>query len=291
MPADSDASAACLQPRRTVVASSVLRQRLLSAALLLPPLLAIVWLGGPWYAALVTAAALIGVDELYRLARAAGRPTLRWPGLAFAALLLWLPKLAPNQPWGLLYAIFALLGLPLLLVRPAPSVSPGQQGRLWTVGGALYLAWPLSSALLLRELPDGRSWTLFLLLVTFSVDTGAYAIGRAFGRRRLAPRISPGKTWEGAIGGALAGVAASALGVMLLALPVVRVEAAVWGLALAIAAQAGDLYESALKRRLGTKEASGLIPGHGGLLDRLDSVLATSLMLYWLVLWRGAPAA
>jgi phosphatidate cytidylyltransferase len=142
-------------------------------------------------------------------------------------------------------------------------------------------------ALLLRDLPQGREWVLLLVAVAFAVDTGAYAVGRAVGRHRLAPRISPGKTQEGALGGLLAGVVAALIAVALLELPLRPVEAVTWGLILGVAAQAGDLYESALKRRLNTKEASALIPGHGGLLDRLDSVLAVSLVLYYLLLWRG----
>jgi phosphatidate cytidylyltransferase len=140
---------------------------------------------------------------------------------------------------------------------------------------------------MLRGAPEGREWILLLLAVTFAVDTAAYGIGRAVGRRRLAPRVSPGKTWEGAIGGLVAGVATTMFGTQILSLPLGALEAAGWGALLGVVAQIGDLYESALKRRLGAKDASGLIPGHGGLLDRLDSVLATSLMLYYLVLWRG----
>jgi phosphatidate cytidylyltransferase len=146
-------------------------------------------------------------------------------------------------------------------------------------------------ALLLRELPQGREWVLVLLLVAFAVETGAYAVGRAYGRRPLAPRISPNKTQEGALGGLVAGVVALVVGVALFDLPVSLGEAAVWGLGLAVAAQVGDLYESALKRRLEAKEASALIPGHGGLLDRLDSILASSLVLYYLVVWRTIPVA
>jgi phosphatidate cytidylyltransferase len=197
------------------------------------------------------------------------------------------------MPWHLLYTAFAALSLPLLLA-PASAAAPNGEGRLrrlWTVGGALYLAWPLSAALLLRDEPQGREWVFMLLVVAFAVDTGAYAVGRAFGRHMLAPRISPNKTREGAVGGVIAGIIASVAMVSLFQLPVGLVEAGVWGILLAIVAQIGDLYESALKRRLEAKDAGSLIPGHGGLLDRLDSILAVSLMLYYLVQWRTTPVA
>jgi phosphatidate cytidylyltransferase len=139
--------------------------------------------------------------------------------------------------------------------------------------------------LLLRNLPDGPRWVAVLLGAAFTTDTGAYAAGRLLGRHLLAPAISPAKTWEGGAGGLVAGAAATTALVILLGIAPAPVWVAVLALALPLAAIAGDLLESALKRRMGVKDMSGLLPGHGGLLDRLDSPLAIGPLLYWLLQW------
>ncbi len=137
-----------------------------------------------------------------------------------------------------------------------------------------------ASLVLLRDLPWGRDWLFIVLLSTFATDTGAYAVGRAIGRRKLAPKISPKKTQEGAVGGLIAGVAA----VLLLneAFDTVASTAKMLPLALLVpvVGQAGDLFESWMKRRMGVKDASGLLPGHGGFMDRLDSILFVMPVAY-----------
>ncbi len=144
----------------------------------------------------------------------------------------------------------------------------GRTGLRWA--GVAYIGPALLCLLWLRGLPDGLRWVGFLAAVVWSGDIGAYLIGRLVGGPRLAPRISPGKTVSGAAGGTLcavlAGVAAAS-GHAAAALP---------ALALSLAAQAGDLLESALKRRFGVKDSGSIIPGHGGLLDRLDGVLTAA---------------
>ena len=149
----------------------------------------------------------------------------------------------------------------LILCRRCP-------GLRWV--GLAYIAPALLALLWLRGLPGGLRWVGFLAAVVWSGDTGAYLIGRLVGGPRLAPRISPGKTWSGAAGGTacavLVGVAAAS-GHAAAALP---------ALGLSLAAQAGDLLESALKRHFGVKDSGRLIPGHGGLLDRLDGVLTAA---------------
>lgn len=138
----------------------------------------------------------------------------------------------------------------------------------------------LATFVFVRDTEDGRSWFFLGILATFAVDTGAYATGRLIGRHKLAPRISPAKTWEGAVGGTLAGVAAV---VSLNSLFVTGVSTGtVLSLAIAVppAAILGDLVESWMKRRMGVKDASGLLPGHGGFLDRLDSLLFVFPVVY-----------
>ena len=146
----------------------------------------------------------------------------------------------------------------------------------------------LAHALTLHELGNGaelgRDWLLFALLVTFSTDSGAFFVGRALGRHQMAPNVSPSKTWEGAAGGlVLALVVALALGIGLdLSLP--RWQLATIGATVGVVSQLGDLVESKLKRLSNVRDAGSLIPGHGGILDRLDSILFSIPTVYYLLL-------
>jgi phosphatidate cytidylyltransferase len=173
--------------------------------------------------------------------------------------------------------------LPLVFVALAGDPRTGLQHWLWTAGGVLYVGWLGSHLVLLREAPDGRDWVFLVLFTTFATDTSSYFVGHVLGRRRLAPRVSPGKTLEGAIGGILFGLAAALLLNYFLGL---RKEPSScrWPAA-AAGRRRGDLAESVLKRGMQIKDASALIPGHGGLMDRLDSVLFTSVVLYYYLLW------
>jgi phosphatidate cytidylyltransferase len=144
----------------------------------------------------------------------------------------------------------------------------------------VYVGLLLSTLVLVRDVDDGRRWFFFGLLATFAVDTGAYAVGKLIGRHKMAPKISPGKTWEGAIGGYVAGAGACFALNGLLDGGTSAVTLAPLAVALPPFAIAGDLFESWMKRRMGVKDASGLLPGHGGFLDRLDSILFVFPVLY-----------
>ncbi len=171
----------------------------------------------------------------------------------------------------------------------------------WLLGGPVYVGFLLAHIPLLAQIGDtgdlagygygyelGRSWLLFALLTTFATDSGAYFVGRLTGRHKMAPTLSPGKTWEGAAGG-LAAALIAALLLSLLPPQYLNLDLAWWqpaliGMAVGIAAQGGDLLESALKRFAGVKDAGALFPGHGGMLDRLDSLLLTIPLVYYLTL-------
>ena len=154
------------------------------------------------------------------------------------------------------------------------------QDFAYTAAGAIYVGLPLSLALVLRSEVQGLEWILIVILGAFATDTGAFFTGRAIGRRPLAPAISPGKTQEGAVGGLVAGIAAVMALAALLELPLSIPQSAVLGALVSVAGQAGDLVESKIKRVAGAKDAGGLIPGHGGILDRLDSVVFVIVVVY-----------
>ncbi len=159
--------------------------------------------------------------------------------------------------------------------------------RLWAllVGGPFYLGAALAYGVLLRGIEDGALWLSLALAAAFVVDTSAYFAGKAFGKRRMAPGISPGKTWEGAAAGLLGGVVAFLVLAPLLSLPLTAWKAALLGMAVGVAAQAGDLLESALKRANNAKQSGTLMPGHGGILDRLDSVVLNLALVYYGATW------
>ena len=163
---------------------------------------------------------------------------------------------------------------------------------LFLVLGPVYVAFLLGHGLALRDLTGdvdnlGRSWLLFILLVVIACDTGAFAVGRLVGRHRMAPRVSPNKTWEGAAGGFLASIGAGLLvGVVFdLGMPVWQQVAA--GAVASVAAQLGDLAESALKRAANAKDSGSIMPGHGGILDRMDSILFALPAVFYLLLATG----
>ena len=138
-----------------------------------------------------------------------------------------------------------------------------------------------------RGLDDGRNWVYFTFFVTFASDTSAFFAGRALGRNKLAPDISPAKTREGAIGGVIGAVLVSLLFLLPtpLQLPFNWIHAIILGLLVSVFGQLGDLVESLLKRNAGVKDSGRLLPGHGGLLDRMDSVVFAGVVVYYYVVW------
>lgn len=184
---------------------------------------------------------------------------------------------------------------PILLIAigacGAAVFAPGDR-REWTAGGVAYAGALLLAPIVLRRDPEyGLLAIIYLFAIVWTTDSAAYFIGRAIGGPKLWPRVSPKKTWSGAIGGALA---ATALGAAVVSGsgPISVVPLVLIGIVLSIVSQAGDLFESAVKRRFGVKDASNLIPGHGGVMDRLDGFLAAAVAAAALgILFEGPEAA
>jgi phosphatidate cytidylyltransferase len=180
-----------------------------------------------------------------------------------------------------------LISLICLLRRPSRETA--FRNWAWVIVGALYVGWMLSYWLNLRGLEDGRNWVFLVMLTTFANDTGAFFIGRAKGKRRLTPAISPSKTWEGALGGLICAILAAIVITMVLN----RIspftfkywQIILLGFLVGLFAQLGDLVESLLKRNMGVKESGNLLPGHGGILDRFDSLIFVGAVVYYYVIW------
>ncbi len=277
----------------------MLRQRVLSAAVVIPILFVAVWFGNPWFSIIVAVAALLGAIEFYDMFGGG-----RWRPITFFGTV-WTPFFIFNAYYAHDYSsentwILATSGLiasAVVLSLIAVLVQGSPRERLlynwaWSLAGILYVGWLLSYWVLLMNSGeyygwDGRDWVLLALFSTFAVDTTAYFVGRALGRHKLAPSISPAKTWEGAIGGLVGAIAAVIILALLLDTPldIGYGRLVLIGCLVGVFAQIGDLAESKLKRITGIKESGALIPGHGGILDRLDSIVFTGVVVYYCLRW------
>ncbi len=258
------------------------------------------WLGGSWFFAFLALAAILAVREFYSLAERCGGRPLALAGTVGAVLFIARADLPePSLASFLLILLVALALLRHLLVGTSilgdrsaslPTSVWGACRRSvldwgWTLLGVGYCGWLLSRLAALRQEPRGWEWVWLAMLTTFALDTAAYAVGRRWGRRRMAPRVSPGKTWEGAVGGLAGAVGASLVLGAVLGLGVAPVHLVMLGLLVGVVGQAGDLAESWLKRQAGVKDSGALIPGHGGVLDRVDSLLFVSFVVFYYQAW------
>jgi phosphatidate cytidylyltransferase len=259
-----------------------LARRVATAAVALPLLLAAFFLGPPLLAAgIVAAAVLVGLWEFFGLMKARGLAPFHVPGVALLVAIF--TEVARPVVPATLWPAVALVTLICLLPRGTDFSSIVPSAAL-TLLGAAYLGSLGGAVAALRLLPPDRdgAWRLVLLLsIVMAADSAAFFVGNAVGRRKLAPAISPGKTIEGAAGGLVGGIAAAAV-VRSLGVPSVPLRhALLLGLAVAALGIAGDLVESLLKRWAGVKDSGVLFPGHGGMLDRLDSILFGAPVLYY----------
>jgi len=246
----------------------------------IPALLAAVYYGGWWLGTAVLALSLMGLWEFYRLALVKGLKPLTVWGLA-GAVLLWYCILAPSVPAAGAMALWLLLLLSWLVVKGEVEGSLARAGA--TVFGVIYLAGLLGHLLLLRGLGDIIGFKLAVLTMSliWIGDTGAYFTGMAFGKRPLAPKISPKKSVEGLAGGALVTIAASLLMAHYWITELNLWQALAVGLGVTFFGTIGDLFESLLKRDAGVKDSGNLLPGHGGVLDRFDSMMFALPFVYW----------
>ncbi len=254
----------------------MLRYRVLVAVIGIPIGLAAVILGGYYFFGLAVVLTVLGLHEYYTVVRPY-RPNLLvgfvaglgvLAGAYFMGLEGILAGLAALVILTFFWSLFGELGAHLV-------------GRMAVTGfGVLWVAVGFAYLLLLRALEHGMALTILVMACTMLSDTFAYFVGRAMGRHRMAPRISPNKSVEGAIGG-LAGAVVAALVVKIYSPWLPAMEAVILGLIIGVVGQWGDLFESAFKRDFRVKDSGRILPGHGGILDRFDSILFAGFVAYW----------
>jgi phosphatidate cytidylyltransferase len=245
--------------------------RAISAAALILVALWVVIVGGwPFFLWMAFAATRLSIE--WGAMSAPKAPRLAAAAVALAVLIAMSLTRFDAEVGAWIGLVLGALAVGLALARTTDRLTD-------TAFGVIYIGAPTLAMLWLRDSPDGLAWTGLLFAVTWSADTGAFVAGNLLKGPKLQPKLSPKKTWSGLFGGLLAGTAAAAAFPLLFDLPLSVGVAGVIGLLGAAATVAGDLWESALKRRFGVKDSGGLIPGHGGLLDRVDGMMFAALVI------------
>jgi phosphatidate cytidylyltransferase len=266
-----------------------LRKRTSTALVLIVLVVSVIqWAPRPVFFLFLQAVILAALMEFYNLARRRGHAPSRALG-AVLAVLLGLPLVVPDIPFPMaLFAVFLVSAVFFVATYNSVEKLPLFSAAVTlTVFGALYVAFPLDFFYALRE-ERGPFTIYFLFAVIFLGDTGAYLIGKSVGRRKMTPLASPNKTWEGSVGGILL-AALGAIAARAVFLPELAAGTALLtGVLVHAAAQVSDPLESLFKRAVGVKDSSNVLPGHGGVLDRVDSFLLAAPFFYYLVriLWR-----
>jgi phosphatidate cytidylyltransferase len=257
-------------------ARDTFKLRLASALVLMPLVLAAVWFGPPW---LPIAVAIAGAAMAWEWARMSGQGRFGAGEAVVTAAILGTVILAGFGHFG--WAAALAVGAAAVSAWTRPSA------WLWTGLGTLWIAAGLLAFLWLAGPGGGRTTMFWLLGVAWATDIGAYAAGKAIGGPKLAPSLSPNKTWAGMGGGVVAAALIGVVAAFLVPVPIAR--AVIVSAVLGLVAQGGDLAESQAKRHFRVKDASGLIPGHGGFLDRLDGLIAAVVAAALLTLALGVP--
>lgn len=269
----------------------MLAKRVLVVAILLPAGLLIIFLGEWVFAGFVALVLGLAAWEFGQLFRLSGfQPA--FPVLALGAAALALGRAFDgfaSAPW--LLALLVLVSMTCHLIAYERGRDQAATDFSITLAGWIYLGWLGAYLISIRDLPEGQWWLLTVLPSVWLADSGAYFIGRSFGRHKLSPRLSPKKTWEGYLGGIVVGTVGT-VGLVALwglwaepAFAITLPQAALLGFLLSTVTTLGDLGESMIKRQSGAKDSSNLLPGHGGVFDRIDSWLWAAPIGYYFIVW------
>lgn len=269
----------------------MLLKRVLVAIVLLPIGVALILIGGIPYALMVALILGIAAWEFVQLFHAGG---LRPSGMVVVAgtlLLVFARALSGFEGSDWMVSLVVLVSMAFHLVAFERDRDQSATDFGITLAGILYMGWIGAYLISLRNLPEGKWWVLMVLPAVWLADSGAYFVGRAFGRHKMSPRLSPNKTWEGYLGGVLAATLGGALLAVVWSIwtgpgsDITPLRGAILGFVLAVVTPLGDLGESMIKRQVGVKDSGKLLPGHGGAFDRIDSWLWAGVIGYYLIAW------
>jgi phosphatidate cytidylyltransferase len=259
--------------------------RVITGAVLIPLLLAVVWfLPHIYFRGLIAFAAAVGRQDFYRMAWSGGARPLAPLGMVLGSVLVmgdfYGTRILPGEGLAA-YAALCIIAVLTARLFSSQPVGGAFNDIAVTVTGIFYVALLFGFQPAIHAGFRGKQWLLFLYLVIWASDTGAYYVGTAFGRHRLYEKISPKKSIEGLLGGTAAAMVAALLCSFWVVRVLGAVEAVVLGAVLALVGTAGDLAESLIKRSAGVKDSGSIMPGHGGILDRMDSLMFAAPVLYF----------
>jgi phosphatidate cytidylyltransferase len=259
-------------------------KRLVSAFCILPPLIFLVRYGSSvLFLLLLTIIVGVGLIEFYRMIAAKELPCWQWLGVAFGLILPLAFYLGGEATQAVVAAVVILTLMTGLFVQQ--DLATSVQSAAFTLLGVFYVGWLLSYLILLRLLSAGPFYIFYIFGVVWLGDAVAMYVGKCLGQHKLAPIVSPGKTIEGAVGGICGSLCGAALGGFWFLEHLTLTQLLTIGGILAVLGQVGDLSESLLKRSVGIKDSGVLIPGHGGILDKVDGILFGAPALYYYVLY------
>jgi phosphatidate cytidylyltransferase len=259
----------------------MLRQRVITTIILLPVLLAAIWFGELWMVLLLTFVGAAGSYEFYRLDQNGKLIPLYYFGIATTIALIMIPFFFPGISMIHILGLSIIISLIWLLFTNHKEQAFNRWS--WTMAGLLYLGLMLSYWVKLRNIEYGRDYVFWLVSIIIVNDIAAYFVGRALGKHALAPKISPNKTWEGATGALIASILVSVAFHFSGILPLPCWQLVWIGILLSVVSQMGDLIESLLKRNKSVKDSGNVLPGHGGILDRVDSYIITAAAAYYII--------
>jgi phosphatidate cytidylyltransferase len=275
----------------------MIKNRIITSAWAIPLLGVVIWFGEPYFTIFIAIVGLLAMIEFSRLTNVIKDKSLTIFGVIWTLLFIVIrnpniqSRIEPYTSLDILYPFLFTAGIAVSLIILLTRKQKQGAFTDWACifAGILYVGWLLSYLVALRSLDGGRSWVFLAIFATFGSDSAAFLIGKTIGKNKLAPVVSPNKTWEGSIGGLLGAVIISLF--FLLPTPVRLTAYVNWwqiiilGLLISVFGQLGDLVESLLKRNTGVKDSGNLFPGHGGMLDRMDSIVFAVVVVYYWVVW------